>query len=183
MAGCALILYHKLPGLNKYLAYLPGTGDRLGSKDVDEWFEPMFDFSVVVTCSVSKWNPPSYGQNGRLHDQVLKKGAHDTPFNTVRIEVDAHAEYVHISRDRLEKEQRAVFPRSTPVCVPIAVHESVDEVFAGFHSNWRRNVRKSKKKQGVEVIEGRLEELPQFYDLLKVTAVRDKFSVRSYYLL
>ncbi len=32
-AGCALILYGKLPGLNKYLAYLPrGPADRLGSK-------------------------------------------------------------------------------------------------------------------------------------------------------
>lgn len=41
MAGCALILYRKLPGLNKYLAYLPrGPVIDWEAKNINEWFEP-----------------------------------------------------------------------------------------------------------------------------------------------
>ncbi|MFD1426401.1 lipid II:glycine glycyltransferase (peptidoglycan interpeptide bridge formation enzyme) [Kroppenstedtia sanguinis] len=192
MAGCALILYRKLPGLNKYLAYLPrGPVIDWEAKNINEWFEPMFEFlrrrnvfSIKMEPPVvrAKWKTPT------IKNYLKEVRDHDLKGKTFRDlgpdEVDAHAEYVQQELTAMgwkKKEAEGGFSAIQPQYVfrlPLQ-DRSLDEVFAGFHSNWRRNVRKS-KKQGVEVIEGGLEELPQFYDLLKVTAVRDKFSVRSY---
>ncbi len=192
MAGCALILYRKLPGLNKYLAYLPrGPVIDWEAKNINEWFEPMFEFlrrrnvfSIKMEPPVvrAKWKTPT------IKNYLKEVRDHDLKGKTFRDlgpdEVDAHAEYVQQELTAMgwkKKEAEGGFSAIQPQYVfrlPLQ-DRTLDEVFAGFHSNWRRNVRKS-EKQGVEVIEGGLEELPQFYDLLKVTAVRDKFSVRSY---
>lgn len=192
MAGCALILYRKLPGLNKYLAYLPrGPVIDWEAKNINEWFEPLFEFlrrrnvfSIKMEPPVvrAKWKTPT------IKNYLKEVRNHDLKGKTFRDlgpdEVDAHAEYVQQELTAMgwkKKEAEGGFSAIQPQYVfrlPLQ-DRTLDEVFAGFHSNWRRNVRKS-EKQGVEVIEGGLEELPQFYDLLKVTAVRDKFSVRSY---
>jgi lipid II:glycine glycyltransferase (peptidoglycan interpeptide bridge formation enzyme) len=60
---------------------------------------------------------------------------------------------------------------------------TMDELLMACKPQCRRNVRISQKK-GVEIIsETKREDLPAFYDLLKITALRDGFRVRplSYY--
>ena len=59
-----------------------------------------------------------------------------------------------------------------------------EEIFNGFKSKWRYNVRLAERK-GVEIREGRAEDLPGFYEVLSETAVRDHFGIRSldYYRL
>ncbi|MFD1408028.1 lipid II:glycine glycyltransferase FemX [Kroppenstedtia eburnea] len=192
MAGCALVLYRKLPGLNKYLAYLPrGPVINWESKNIGEWFAPLFEFlrrrnvfSIKMEPPVvrAKWKTPtikSYLKEVRDHGLKGKTFRDLGPD-----EVDARAEYVQQELTAMgwkKKEGEGGFSAIQPQYVfrlPLQ-GRTLDEIFAGFHSNWRRNVRKS-EKQGVEVTEGGLEELPEFYDLLKVTAERDKFAVRSY---
>jgi len=55
---------------------------------------------------------------------------------------------------------------------------SLEEIFNGFHSKWRYNIRLASRK-GVEIQTGTSKDLPEFYQLLKVTSRRDGFAVRS----
>ena len=54
-----------------------------------------------------------------------------------------------------------------------------DEILADFHKKWRYNIRLAGRR-GVEVREGRPEDLPTFYELIEDTAERDEFRVRGY---
>jgi lipid II:glycine glycyltransferase (peptidoglycan interpeptide bridge formation enzyme) len=55
---------------------------------------------------------------------------------------------------------------------------TAEEIFAGFRSKWRYNVRLAEKK-GVEVSLAGREDLPAFYELLVETARRDRFLIRG----
>lgn len=192
LVGCALVLYRKLPGLNKHLAYIPrGPVIDWESKELKEWFEPLFEylrhknvFSVKMEPPVvrAKWKTPN------IRDYLKKVRDHDLKGKTLLDlgpdEVDAQADYVIQELNGMgwkKKEGEGGFSAIQPQFVfrlPLK-DRSLDEVFAGFHSNWRRNVRKS-AKQGVEVTVGGEEDLKEFYELLKVTAERDRFAVRGY---
>ena len=192
MVGCALILYRKLPGLNKYLAYIPrGPMIDWESKQIQDWFEPLFEhlrrrnvFSVKMEPPVvrAEWETKTikgYLKEVRKHGLKGKRLLDLGPDR-----VDPHAEFIQQELAAMgwkQKEGEGGFSAVQPQYVyrlPLK-DRSLDDVFAGFHSNWRRNVRKS-KKQGVEVTVGGEQDLPEFYDLLKVTAQRDQFMVRGY---
>ncbi|PTX59356.1 lipid II:glycine glycyltransferase (peptidoglycan interpeptide bridge formation enzyme) [Melghirimyces profundicolus] len=192
MVGCALVLYRKLPGLNKYLAYIPrGPVIDWNTKQLQEWFEPFFEylrrknvFSVKMEPPVvrAKWKTPT------IRSYLKEVRAHGLKGKTLRDlgpdEVDGHAEYIQQELERIGwklKESEGGFSAIQPQFVfrlPLK-GRSLEDVFAGFHTNWRRNVRKA-EKQGVKVTVGGEEELPEFYELLKVTAQRDNFVVRNY---
>ncbi|MCD6361054.1 MAG: peptidoglycan bridge formation glycyltransferase FemA/FemB family protein [Armatimonadetes bacterium] len=53
-----------------------------------------------------------------------------------------------------------------------------EDLLASFHSKWRYNIRLAERK-GVAVREGTRDDLPEFYELLQVTAERDRFRVRA----
>ena len=57
-------------------------------------------------------------------------------------------------------------------------NKTEDEVFAGFHSKTRYNVRLAEKK-GVIVKEGSREDLKDFHDIMVETGKRDDFIIRS----
>lgn len=54
-----------------------------------------------------------------------------------------------------------------------------DTLMANMHNKTRYNIRLASRK-GVTIKEGRKEDLPEFYRILKETCERDKFLVRSY---
>ncbi|SDW24429.1 Lipid II:glycine glycyltransferase (Peptidoglycan interpeptide bridge formation enzyme) [Marininema mesophilum] len=192
MVGCGLVLYRKLPGLNKYLAYIPrGPVIDWGSKRLSDWFEPLFEFlrrknvfSIKMEPPLvrAKWNTPkiknylSEIRNFGLKGKRLKDLGPDY--------VDGKTEFVQQELTAMgwkKGESEGGFSAIQPEYVfrlPLE-NRSLDEIFADLHTNWRRNVRKS-EKQGVVVTEGGEEDLREFYDLLKVTATRDKFGIRSY---
>ncbi|MDR6226460.1 lipid II:glycine glycyltransferase FemX [Desmospora profundinema] len=193
LVGCGLVLYRKLPGLNKYLAYIPrGPVINWKDKNLKDWFEPLFQylrerntFSVKMEPPVvrAKWKTPTirkYLKEIRDHDLKGKRLRDLGPD-----EVDGHAEYVLQELNDMGwkgSEGEGGFSAIQPQYVfrlPLK-GRTLDEIFADFHTNWRRNVRKS-EKQGVEVTVGKGEEdLREFYELLKVTAERDRFTVRSF---
>ncbi|WP_380706231.1 lipid II:glycine glycyltransferase FemX [Salinithrix halophila] len=192
MVGCCLVLYRKLPGLNKHLAYIPrGPVIDWKSKQLGEWFEPLFEylrrknvFSVKMEPPVvrAKWKTPT------IKEYLKEVREHELKGKTLRDlgpdEVVGSAEYVQQELRSMgwkEKDGEGGFSAIQPQYVfrlPLE-ERSLDDVFAGFHTNWRRNVRKA-DKQGIVVTEGGEQELKEFYELLKVTAERDKFSVRAF---
>lgn len=192
MVGCALVLYRKLPGMNKYLAYIPrGPVIDWTTKELKEMFEPLFDylrqknvFSVKMEPPVTraKWKTPTIKKFLKEIRQHNLKGK--TLRDVGPDELDGHAEYIQQELNAMgwrRKESEGGFSAIQPQYVfrlPLK-DRSLDDIFAGFHTNWRRNVRKS-EKQGVEVSEGEEKDLKEFYDLLKVTAERDQFAVRGF---
>lgn len=68
-----------------------------------------------------------------------------------------------------------------PKCVmQLDISSSLDDILAGFKPKWRYNIRLAEKK-GVQVrSDCTRDDLRTFYELLKETAVRDRFLVRAY---
>ena len=58
--------------------------------------------------------------------------------------------------------------------------KSLDDLLASFHQKWRYNIRLSAKKGVTVKLDCTKEDLPIFYELLKVTCERDGFLVRGY---
>jgi lipid II:glycine glycyltransferase (peptidoglycan interpeptide bridge formation enzyme) len=193
MVGCGLVLYRKLPGLNKYLAYIPrGPIIDWRTKDIQQWFEPLFEylrgqnvFSVKMDPPVvrARWKTPTIKQYLKeVREHNLKE---KTLWDVGPDEVDPHVEYLQQALSDMGWKKKGGDGDGFSAVQPQFVFRlplkgrSLDDVFAGFHTNWRRNVRKA-EKQGVEVTVGGAEDLQEFYDLLKVTAERDKFMVRNF---
>ncbi|OYD08593.1 peptidoglycan bridge formation protein FemAB [Paludifilum halophilum] len=192
MVGCSLVLYRKLPGLNKFLAYIPrGPVIDWTSKNLSEWFEPLFEFLRQKNVFSVKMEPPV--TRARWKTPTIKKylkqiREHELKGKTLNDlgpdEVDGQADYVQQALRDIgwkKKEEDGGFSAIQPQYVfRLPLNErTLDEVFGDFHTNWRRNVRKA-DKQGVEVTVGGEEELKEFYELLKVTAERDQFAVRNF---
>lgn len=57
------------------------------------------------------------------------------------------------------------------------ISRPLEEVMAGFHTNWRRNIRRA-ERDGVAVVEGSRDDLPTFHEIYKITAQRDGFTGR-----
>ncbi len=62
-------------------------------------------------------------------------------------------------------------------CIPLE-DRSLDDVFAGFNQQWRRNIRKA-EKSGVQVRLGTREDLAEFHRVYVETAERDHFTPRG----
>lgn len=73
------------------------------------------------------------------------------------------------------------FGGTQPKCVmKLDIDLPIDEVFAKFKNKWRYNIRLAEKKGVIVKSDCTKEDLPAFFDLLKVTAERDRFLVRNY---
>jgi lipid II:glycine glycyltransferase (peptidoglycan interpeptide bridge formation enzyme) len=73
------------------------------------------------------------------------------------------------------------FGGTQPRCVmTLDLHPSEEELFENFHPKWRYNTRLAERKGVTVHTSCTKDDLPAFYDLLKVTAERDSFLVRSY---
>jgi lipid II:glycine glycyltransferase (peptidoglycan interpeptide bridge formation enzyme) len=73
------------------------------------------------------------------------------------------------------------FGGTQPKCVmQLDLLPDQEELLATFKPKWRYNIRLAEKKGVIVKTDCTKEDLPAFYDLLKVTAKRDKFLVRGY---
>ena len=73
------------------------------------------------------------------------------------------------------------FGGTQPKCVmQLDLDMSIDDLMASFKPKWRYNIRLAEKKGVTVKSDCTKEDLRKFYDLLLVTARRDKFLVRGY---
>ncbi len=192
LAGCGLVLYRKMPYLNRYLAYCPrGPIIDWQSSNLKEWFEPFFAylkskhvFSVKIDPPVvqAKWYTPTIK---KFLEQAREQGSSGKVLRDLPPDEDyrtAKQVQQQLRQIGWQKQQGDTgFAVSQPEYVyrlPLK-GRSLDEVFACFHTNWRRNVKKA-DRLGVKVRVGTEQDLPAFYELLKVTSERDQFKVRSF---
>ncbi|MGW7362725.1 lipid II:glycine glycyltransferase FemX [Streptomyces sp. NPDC054841] len=187
LTGAALVLLRQFPGTRKYFAYLPeGPVADWADPDIDGWLTPLLEHLRATGAFAVRIGPsPAYR---RWHAPLLKSltGPGRRLTDVLASEVDplgtAVAERLRARGWRRcggdgtgndgnggdgDAQPRHVFH------VPLAGRTS-DELWCGLNQEWRRNVRRA-QKEGVEVVVGSAAELPEFYQLLRITEERDGF--------
>lgn len=190
LVGAGLVLYRKVPKLNRYLAYLP-EGPAL------DWTGPGLDQHLAALAAYLKgqrafairmgppvvtrrWNAPTL--KTALADPALIQ-LDDVPAD----ESDADALAVVDTLTGLGWRPLSAsggFAAGQPkfnFWIPLvdaagAVLDD-DALLAGMNQQWRRNIRKA-DKEGVEVRTGRRDDLVDFHRIYVETAQRDHFTPR-----
>ncbi len=154
----ALMLFRKIPKTGKSIAYVP-RGPVLDTKNN----ELVKHFTEGMVCAASK--------RGAILIKI------DPP---VSIEEDTEAANVEAAGFRPILDPTG-FGGTQPKCImQLDLDGDIDEIFARFKPKWRYNIRLAERKGVTVRTECSKEDLKLFYDVLKVTAERDRFLVRSY---
>lgn len=194
--GAALILHRPVPKVRRRsLAYIP-EGPVLdwesSSRPISEWLAPLLEHCKSVGAFQVKMGPPVASR--RWDAETVKKaladaesGAWNAACDLGHVTADWHSTSASALTDALraggwQQEASAgagfgdVQPRFV-YCIPLA-DRSLDDVFAGFNQQWRRNIRKA-EKSGVQTRLGTREDLAAFHRVYVETAERDRFTPRG----
>ena len=191
LVGAGLVLLRQVPRLKRYLAYLPEGPDLdwLGERTpypLGDWLTPMavhlksrgaFAVKMGPALPVRRWDAGTLkavvadASALRLREvpadwtseQALAVGPQLTDLGWSQT-ADTGAGFGDV-------QPRYVFQ------VPLA-ERSLDDIFAGFNQQWRRNIRKA-EKAGVVVEQGSYDDLPAFHEVYVETAARDGFTPRG----
>jgi lipid II:glycine glycyltransferase (peptidoglycan interpeptide bridge formation enzyme) len=185
LVGAALVLYRKLPRLDRYLAYLPeGPDVDWLDDDLGRWLTPMAAHLKKQGAFGIRMGPPVVTR--RWHAATIKQAIADpvlTTLSEVPADVlDERAQAVAATLTGLgwrELATDAGFSAGQPKFnfqVPLA-GRTEDDVLAGMNQLWRRNIKKA-AKAGVEVTTGGRDDLAEFHRVYAETAERDHFTPR-----
>ena len=194
LVGTGLVLYRPVPKLpQRSLAYLPEgpnidwRGELLPNHALTDWLQPMLDHCRAQGAFAVKMGPPVAQR--RWHAATVKRALAERPdlARIGQIHADWHSSKATRVMDTLrmmgwstEASSGAGFGDVQPryvFQVPLA-DRTVDDLFAGFNQEWRRNIRKA-QKAGVVVRAGGFADLPAFHEVYVETAGRDRFTPRA----
>lgn len=186
LPGVALVLYRKVPGVNRYLAYLPeGPVIDWGDFDLERWLAPLvrhlrsrgvFTVKIGPRQALHRWSSGTV-RNGAADPHVNRLG--DMAPDCVEGESVLIAKRLRALGWRRNESQGGNFGDYQPRHVfelPLAGRDAT-EIRASFSSAWRRNLGKA-ERSGVEVECGGYGDLATFHALLDVTGDRAGFSAR-----
>ncbi|KRA39151.1 MULTISPECIES: lipid II:glycine glycyltransferase FemX [unclassified Nocardioides] len=188
--GVALVLYRKLPKLNRYLAYLPEgpvldwTTDQLG-----DWLTPMVAHLKEQGAFAVRIGPPVVTR--RWSTAQVKDGIADPEVRLLSqiapAERTAAGARVVAQLHELGWRHQGVeggfaagqpqFVFQIPLRDADGNQRTEDDVLKGMNQLWRRNIKKA-AKEGVEVTVGSPADLAAFHELYVHTAQRDHFTPR-----
>ncbi|KAA1426851.1 aminoacyltransferase [Nocardioides antri] len=194
--GAALVLYRKLPKLNRYLAYLPEgpvidwSTDRLG-----DWLDPLVRHLKGEGAFAVRIGPPVVTR--RWSAAQIKEGIADAGVSRLGQvpPLDRSAAGARVVAQLHELGWRHQAPDSGFAAgqpqfvyqVPLVQADGVstgsttpateESLLKGMNQLWRRNIKKA-DKAGVEVSVGTVDDLKAFHDLYVHTAERDGFTPR-----
>ncbi|MET0928905.1 MAG: peptidoglycan bridge formation glycyltransferase FemA/FemB family protein [Aeromicrobium sp.] len=185
IVGSALVLYRKLPRIDRYLAYLP-EGPDIDWRDGDlaRWLTPMAAHLKQEGAFGIRMGPPVITR--RWHAGTIKQAIAD-PVLTTLSDVPADV----LDEDALgvattlaglgwkELPTEGGFSAGQPKFnfqIPLA-GRTEDDLLAGMNQLWRRNIKKA-AKAGVEVTTGTRADLAEFHRVYAETAERDHFTPR-----
>jgi lipid II:glycine glycyltransferase (peptidoglycan interpeptide bridge formation enzyme) len=194
MAGAALVLYRQLPGVKRFLAYLPeGPVIDWAAEDLRAWLTPMVRHLAKAGAFGVRMGPPVVTR--RWDAAAVKAGVADESVRRLGdvppTERSQEGARVVSQLQELGWQPQAVeggFAAGQPqynFVVPLqrdGVPRTEDDLLAGMNQQWRRNIKKA-AKAGVEVTRGKVEragsdDLAAFHDLYVLTAGRDHFTPR-----
>lgn len=191
LVGAGLVLLRKVPGIRRYLAYLPEGPDL-------DWFGERSDSSLPELLAPLAAHLRARGAFAvkmgpsvpvrRWYSDSLKAAVADPEVTRLReVPADWTDDRALALVGQLRRagwtqqaDSGAGFGDVQPRYVfqlPLSAR-TLDEVFAGFNQLWRRNVRKA-QRAGVEVTLGTYDDLPAFHEVYVETAHRDGFTPRG----
>ncbi len=192
--GVGLVLYRRLPGLKRSLAYLPeGPVIDWTADDLRAWLTPLvrhlkheraFGIRMGPPVVTRRWDAAAV-KRGVADDAVRRLG--DVP-PTERSQEGARVVSQLQELGWRPQTVEGGFAAGQPQLnfqVPLRDAQggarTEDDVLAGMNQQWRRNIKKA-DKAGVEVTHGVLtgddDDLVRFHDLYVHTARRDHFTPR-----
>ncbi|MBD1371813.1 peptidoglycan bridge formation glycyltransferase FemA/FemB family protein [Hazenella sp. IB182357] len=192
LVGCALILYRKVPGINKHLAYIPRGPliDWFGQIPIHQWFDPLFQYLKTKQVFSLKMDPPLTRQkwsskniaSGRqefqsygLSNKRITDISSDVIYNGV--------EYIGQELDKMGW-RKWMTQESFDTVQPTFVYrlnmkgKSLNQLFVDFDPLVQDQIRKA-DDEGIQISEGDESELVHFHDLLRSTAKREQSEVRT----
>ncbi len=188
--GVALVLYRKLPKLNRYLAYLPeGPVIDWSSDDLGDWLTPIVQHLKKQGAFAVRIGPPVVTR--RWTTAQVKDGIADPDVRLLSqiapAERTAAGARVVAQLHELGWKHQGVeggfaagqpqFVFQIPLRATDGTQLSEDAVLKGMNQLWRRNIKKA-AKEGVEVTRGTRADLASFHELYVHTAQRDHFTPR-----
>jgi lipid II:glycine glycyltransferase (peptidoglycan interpeptide bridge formation enzyme) len=194
LVGAGLVLYRKLPRLERYLAYLPeGPLIDWDAEYLSDWLAPMTRHLREHRAFGIRMGPPVVCR--RWDAATVKQGVADAQVRRLEDLPPQHrgttgARVVSQLRELGWQQQQAVggFAAGQPqyvFWVPLRDAEgnarTEDDVLKGMNQLWRRNIKKA-AKEGVATRRVPADEvdtaLKSFHDLYVHTARRDHFTPR-----
>lgn len=185
LVGAALVLYRRVPGLARYLAYAPeGPIIDWSSPDLAAWLDPMRDylrergaFAVRIGPPVASrvWRAPTVRQ--ALADPTRSRLGDVPPDEADPIGL--RVEDALRASGWLAPPTGSGFPAGQPryvVQLPLA-GQSEESLLGAMSKQWRRNIRKAMGAE-LKVREGGAADLADFHRLYLETARRNDFSPR-----
>ncbi|GAA3519995.1 peptidoglycan bridge formation peptidyltransferase VanK-Sc [Aeromicrobium panaciterrae] len=185
LVGAALVLYRKLPKLERFLAYLPeGPDIDWVGGDLTDWLTPMTAHLKSQGAFGIRMGPPVVTR--RWNASTIKAAIADPVLTTLSdVPADASDDAAIAVGKELkqlgwkELDASGGFTAGQPKFnfqIPLA-DRSEDDVLAGMNQLWRRNIKKA-AKLGVEVTTGSRADLAAFHEIYAETAQRDHFTPR-----
>ncbi len=200
VVGAALVLYRKVPKVDRFLAYLPEGPDlpwtdAVRDGDLAAWLTPLAAHLKRQKAFGIRMGPPVVTR--RWHAATVKQAVADPALHALD-DVPADAsdpEALAVVSALADLGWRRVpteggfsagqpqYNFQLPLAHPDGTPRTEDEVLAGMNQLWRRNIRKA-AKAGVEVTRGTREDVEAFHRVYVETAERDHFTPRplSYFL-
>ncbi|TNM38411.1 aminoacyltransferase [Nocardioides albidus] len=188
--GVALVLYRKLPKLDRSLAYLPeGPVIDWSSDDLGTWLDPMVRHLKKQGAFAVRIGPPVVTR--RWTTAQVKEGIADPAVRLLSqlppAERSPAGARTVAQLDELGWRHQGVeggfaagqpqFVFQIPLRSADGTQRTEDDVLKGMNQLWRRNIKKA-AKEGVEVTRGDREDLKAFHELYVHTAERDHFTPR-----
>jgi vancomycin resistance protein VanK len=189
VVGAALVLYRQLPGVRRYLAYLPeGPVLDWDTDDLAAWLDPMvahlkakgaFGVRIGPPVITRRWSAAQVKQG--IADDAVRRLDDLAPLerNATGARVVAQLRELGWRPQVAEGGFAAGQPRYN-FWIPLA-GRTEDDVLKGMNQQWRRNIKKA-TKEGVEVTSSGSTatpaELEEFHTLYVHTAQRDGFTPR-----
>jgi lipid II:glycine glycyltransferase (peptidoglycan interpeptide bridge formation enzyme) len=191
LVGAGLVLYRDLPKIGRSLAYLPeGPILDWASPQVTSMLEPLVAYVSGRGAFAVRIGPTIVWR--RWSSDTIKAAIADERVTRLS---DVEPDTIDPAATRLRGQLRHLgwLPQHTDegfaagqpefnFQLPLA-GKTPDQLLAGMNQLWRRNIKKA-EKVGVEVTQGRREDVAAFHELYLETASRDGFTGRpvSYFV-
>lgn len=185
LVGAGLVLYRSIPRTRRALAYLPeGPVIDWRHYDCDTITAPLLAHLRSRQSFSVKMGPPVQAHRWSaktLKDAIAEGNAQrigDVPADVtsdIAAALTTHLRHTGWVQQPAAEGFGDFQPRYV-FQVPLS-DRTLDEVFAGFNQQWRRNVRKA-DKAGVLVRQGTASDLGEFHRIYVETAQRDRFTPR-----
>lgn len=169
IVASTLLLRRKLPGMNKYIFYAPrGLLVDYRNKELFEFFIK----NLRVFCIKNK------GVFLRF-DPILKKQKHNLEGDVIEGENSLDIINQLKQKGFAYKGSSTNFEGFQPRFVMhLDISEDIDSIFKNFHKKTQYNIKLASRR-GIEVREGKKEDLEEFYRIMKITGERDGFRTRQ----